>query len=321
MAQVGLSPDPQPDTPSQHANNAPGGGAKGRPAISYWLFGLTAMTLVFASLLLLGLLMRSGVIDPTIRAAVTAYGALIAGIGLVAAAYVLAMGRRHGIFRSRGRERHAVRTLRMGGGLTFVPTVPPHSQRELVQGREARSRQAHAIAIAAAPLMPLPHTSAAPRYTSVAPPRVDLGDTARSTTPTGPPALATPWIPPARPATPTYEPVPTSWPTARPAAPIVTPWIPPTRSTAPAASPATRERPAQVMPEPSSESSTWPSVKPRSQASDAPSRSPTNAMPPEFRLTTPPVMPRTEAAALQVRSASLRSLLWEQEVDPNVADR
>ncbi len=103
MTQASLSPDLIAPTPSARPDDSADTASSGASHLTFWLFGLTAMTLVFASLLLLGLLMRSGVIDAGIRGAVGAYAALIAGVGLMAVVYVLAMGRRQGIFGSHGR--------------------------------------------------------------------------------------------------------------------------------------------------------------------------------------------------------------------------
>lgn len=151
MTQASLSPELNDATPSVHSTGA--GQDGGRSTVTFWLFGLTAMTLVFASLLLLGLLMRSGGIDVAVRSAVSVYAAVIAAIGILAGVYVLAMGRRHGIFKSSTQPRREVATPTAVDDLIFAPAVLPRvslqRRQEMAMAQEQRSRRARAIAAAA----------------------------------------------------------------------------------------------------------------------------------------------------------------------------
>ena len=69
MTLASLSPDLQSPTQPTRSDSAFAQPDGRHTAVTLWLFGLTAMTLVFASVLLLALLARSGIVDSSITAA------------------------------------------------------------------------------------------------------------------------------------------------------------------------------------------------------------------------------------------------------------
>lgn len=325
MTQASLAPDmpsAMPQMPSDHASDTSGAG---RPAVTLWLFGLTAMTLVFASLLLLGLLARSEIVDASIQSAVNAYTVLTAAIGLVAMAYVLTMGRRAGLFGSTRVTDSDTQLSTETGGLMIAPTVPPgialRARQEAERSRQARSQRARAIATASAP-----RQGARPATAYRAPAM------AQRVVPVAAPPRAAP-VP--RPATqPSYRPPTTATPTATPAtspetpgptakavqprtmvggrATVTTPRpkvLPPTMPgpRAPVAAP----RPVSVMRPPAAPALGAPAAAPR------PARAP--AVSP--RISSAPPMPRVQPVALQVRAASLRGPVMEQPYRPTLTDR
>ena len=139
--------------------------------VTLWLFGLTAMTLVFASLLLLGLLVPVGRDDSSVMRAVSVYTAVTSIIGLVALGYVLTVARRSGYLGPQDDLQAALppptMTTTAPAGLSIAPSVPPTAaprlQQKKVQAKRARSRQARAIAAAATPRRPhMPMASVPP---------------------------------------------------------------------------------------------------------------------------------------------------------------
>ncbi len=164
MAQASLSPDYGSVAPPNPSADAEDVGAIQRHGPTLWLFGLTAMTLVFASLLLLGLLARSAIVDPTVRDAVNAYTMLTATVGLVAMTYVLAMARKAGFFGSSRTSAPALHADPETEGLLIAPTVPasvsPHLLRKTAVAQASRAQQARAISAAAIPRPPWPAATA-----------------------------------------------------------------------------------------------------------------------------------------------------------------
>ena len=158
VSQASLSPQIKSAAPSagpDHVSNEHDGR---HSAVTLWLFGLTAMTLVFASLLILGLLARRGIVDPSVSNAVNAYTILTSTIGLVALAYVLTMARKAGLLTSsQGAEADAPASP-PSDGLRIAPAVTagvaPRVRQKTVAAQQARSRQARAIAAAAVPRTP-----------------------------------------------------------------------------------------------------------------------------------------------------------------------
>jgi hypothetical protein len=154
VAQTILSPENAPTTTPADSDDASANSVGGHSTLTLWLFGLTAMTLVFASLLIFGLLARSGTVDSAVTTGVSVYAVLTASIGLAALAYVLTMSRRAGLFGSHRTENTAWHSVPDADDLTVAPTVLPDSSsrlsREQAQAREARRHRARAITTAAA---------------------------------------------------------------------------------------------------------------------------------------------------------------------------
>lgn len=142
MAQASLAPDLASNTRSTMGSEA-----------SLWLFGLTSLTLVFASLAVVGLIAQSGVGSAALSGFATGIAVMTAVLGLVAVTYVGAAARRAGYIGARD-ARPAKPPSRPSDGLEVAPIVPAaiaHMRRkELADGRKVRSKQAQAISTAEA---------------------------------------------------------------------------------------------------------------------------------------------------------------------------
>lgn len=93
--------------------------------LTLWLFGLTAMALVFASLFALGLLVQSGILGTSLGLVGTAYVVILAGIGIAATAYVVTVGRKLGLLSS-PRPSEAVRQVpAIPVGMVVAPMTRP----------------------------------------------------------------------------------------------------------------------------------------------------------------------------------------------------
>lgn len=113
---VGRSTEQEPAPPRPSA---------GRGAGQLWFFGLTAMTLVFAALLILAQLTRGGSIAASVAPILIAYAIGIAVLGVGALAYVLHSARALDPLASEGSTSDP---LAAGSGLRVAPTVPPRGQ-------------------------------------------------------------------------------------------------------------------------------------------------------------------------------------------------
>jgi hypothetical protein len=248
------------------------------PAASLWLLALTSATLVFASLLLFGLLAQGAVGDGYVRGFATAVATLTGGLGLVAAGYVLVTAHRAGYLRAPETGPDSVEPV-AATGLRVAPVVPAGLAYRKRQQRAAelaeRRKQARAIDTAAAakpalrgpahtPAVTTPMRSAgpAPARPKVAPP---------------PPVPTRPAVASARTAAP-----------ARPMAPARPAAVPPVRTHAP-----TRPTPRLA---------TRPAVSAVSPA--------------VLRLSPPTVRPRGQAALLQVGTASVRAPFVPRQPHP-----
>jgi hypothetical protein len=285
VTQARLSPDLIAPTTSARPDDSANTPSSGPSHLTFWLFGLTAMTLVFASLLLLGLLMRSGAIDAGIRSAVGAYAALIAGVGLMAVVYVLAMGRRLGLFGSMAEPDVAPEASIGAGDLAVAPIVLPriplYRRQENERARRSRSRQARAIAAAAA---------RSPEYRSM-PPIAYNGAPGLPQTYARPTAMYASAVVSTRPSV-VQRPVP---------------FRPATIATSPGPIPATPPRVAQRITMPSSVA--------------ARPRRPAGAAPAHLWMSPAPAASRAAMPAFQVRAASLRAPFWDGPPAPTLADR
>jgi hypothetical protein len=155
------------------------------------------MTLVFASLLILGVLTRSSIVDANVTGAVNAYALLTASIGLAALTYVLAMARRAGLFDARTEPSVAPTPEHRQDGLmlaaTVAPSVSTRVRQQQMEAREARRQRANAIIAATTPLtrpsQPTP-AGPTPRPASTAPvvPVVRLVSPGSAAPPAPPPA-------------------------------------------------------------------------------------------------------------------------------------
>jgi hypothetical protein len=150
VTQASLSPDLQAtigNSPAEGQSRGAGSEA------ALWLFGLTSLALVFASLLLLALLAQRAVADAPLFGFFSATAVFAAAIGLGAMTYVVATARRAGYIRS-----EAAASSDAAGetpaGMRVVPATPADPARrkrsQRAQEQAARSRQASAIAAAAA---------------------------------------------------------------------------------------------------------------------------------------------------------------------------
>ena len=154
MTQASISPPLSP--------TAAFGGVQGRadapagvgPAASMWLLAMTSATLVFAALLLLGLLAQGTVGDGYVRGFATAVATLTGGLGLVAAGYVLLTAKRAGYLRAAQADRDSTE-LGAPTGLRVAPVVPAglaYRKRQLRAAERAeRRKQARAIHAAGLP--------------------------------------------------------------------------------------------------------------------------------------------------------------------------
>jgi hypothetical protein len=145
VTQAIIPNDPEPST----------GGAASQAAL--WLFGLTASTLVFAALLLLGVLAQAASIDARLNGFVTALALVVGIVGVAAVAYVVVSAHRAGYLgQPEARQRVDMPAERAGdppspsSGLRVVPALPAdlvaRRRRELAARRDVRATQARAIA-------------------------------------------------------------------------------------------------------------------------------------------------------------------------------
>ena len=113
---------PAPSQPSAH-----------RGAGQLWFFGLTAMTLFFAALLILAQLTRGGSIAASVTPILSVYAIGIAVLGVGALAYVVHSARAQGLLAS---EKHVGDAVAAGPGLRVAPTVPPRGRPPLLQASQ-----------------------------------------------------------------------------------------------------------------------------------------------------------------------------------------
>ncbi len=97
----------------------------GRGAGQLWFLGLTAMTLLFAALLILAQLTRGGSLAASVAPILFAYAIGIAVLGVGALAYVTYGARALGSLASEGPAGDPVAA---GSGLRVAPAVPPRGQ-------------------------------------------------------------------------------------------------------------------------------------------------------------------------------------------------
>jgi hypothetical protein len=146
VTQASLSPD----LPSSVGLRPVGGE---RPGIgseaALWLFGLTSVTLVLASLLLLALLAQDVVADGPLSGFVSATAVAIATIGVAALVYVIATAKRNGYIGA-GSVATPDPSLEVPAGMHIVPATPAdpaaRQRRQRAEEKAARDRQAKAIA-------------------------------------------------------------------------------------------------------------------------------------------------------------------------------
>lgn len=155
MTQASLSPDLDPNLTIGGFENGTGGRAGMGPEASLWLLALTSLTLVFASLLLLGLVAQSVVTDASLSGFATAMATVSGGLGLVVMGYVLLAARRAGYLKTsdgipaRARRPVVAHDPIATAGLRVAPVVPAglayHRRQQLAEERAERRRQARAI--------------------------------------------------------------------------------------------------------------------------------------------------------------------------------
>lgn len=169
MTQASLSPDFDPPMRLDASIGMPFARDAASSGAALWLFGLTAATLVGASLLVLGTVALGVVSEAAISGFMAAVALMTGMLGMVAAAYVVTTARRAGFLRPIVRSHPKVGET-VPAGMHVVPARPADPSRRLRQQREAerhaRNRQASAIRTAEANLQArravLP-TSAQPR--------------------------------------------------------------------------------------------------------------------------------------------------------------
>lgn len=128
-----------------------------------WLFGITAATLVLASLLILGLVAQNALADAALSGFVSALALVVGIVGVVAMGYVVATAHRAGYLSLAEMPRLAASTFSAdaawvddapppSSGLRVVPALPPdlsaRRRHEVAAARDARAKQARAIAAA-----------------------------------------------------------------------------------------------------------------------------------------------------------------------------
>ncbi len=90
-----------------------------------WLLGLSAITLVFASLLSLGLTIRGGDLAGAAAAVVIGYVVFVSVVGVVSLAYFVVVGQKSGLLASTERGTQLEADQASGHGLRVAPVVPP----------------------------------------------------------------------------------------------------------------------------------------------------------------------------------------------------
>lgn len=278
VTQASLSPDlPSP------VGIRPTGGE--RPVVSseaaLWLFGLTSVTLVLASLLLLALLAQDAVADGPLSGFVSATAVAIATIGVAALVYVVASAKRNGYIGA-GPLATPDPSLEVPAGMHIVPATPAdpaaRQRRQRAEEQAARDRQAKAIAA------------------------VETERRAATTRPA--PAVATPAQPPKAVHRPVTQPAPAPGKAPlKAAAPVRPQAAPPVRPRS-----AAPQRPTTTAPTQSS----------ARVASLPPAQRPTPT--PVFpRLPAPVVRPRTQVARTQLLAADIRMRSTAAAVRPPLA--
>lgn len=170
MTHASLSPDLAPATSLGRLEGKAGTTESAGPAASLWLLALTSLTLVFASLVLLGLLAQSSLVGGAVGGFATAIATVTGGLGVVVMGYVTLAAHRAGYLRAPQVERSTTETA-VPEGLRVAPVVPAglayRRRQEQAAERAERRKQARAIDAAAmsrqAPTAPAPaHQAPAP---------------------------------------------------------------------------------------------------------------------------------------------------------------
>jgi hypothetical protein len=157
VTQASLSPDLDG---ALGASPSPSGtglrGSTGSEA-SLWIIALTSSGLLIAAVLLVGLLAQSSGTDASLAGFVTGIAMIMATAGIGALGYVLVIAKRQGLLAATGEPR-SVSTHIAPSGMQVVSALPADATRRKRLEREAehaaRSRQAKAIAVAAASSAP-----------------------------------------------------------------------------------------------------------------------------------------------------------------------
>jgi hypothetical protein len=148
VSHVSPSPDFTPATTLGRLKLGAGSVEGAGPGASLWLLALTSLTLVFASLLLLGLLAQSSLVGGAVGGFATAIATVTGGLGAVAMGYVLLAAHRAGYLRA-PRVEHTSPAPAVPDGLRVAPVVPAGLAYRKRQQREAeraeRRKQARAI--------------------------------------------------------------------------------------------------------------------------------------------------------------------------------
>ena len=148
MTQASLASGFETQFQSAHSQHVEPGSAPPNLGLTLWLLGLTAMVLGFASLLLVGLVIRGAILDSSERVVIVVYTAIVAGTALVALTYVYAMGRRYGVFRP-GDDGVEEPERAATDGLVVASTLPPRTpaptRKRPQPVHRTRSQQARAI--------------------------------------------------------------------------------------------------------------------------------------------------------------------------------
>ena len=170
MTQASLSPGLESDSAIPPAEDPADGRSTLSDEATLWLFGLTSMTLVFASLMLLGLLAQGVIADAAASGFVTALAIFTAVLGSTALVYVLGSARRAGYLSTPAAARAdgVAQASPFGAGLIVAPAIPADlgaSKRQEQRAQQrARSQRAQAIADAnPTPQHPSRPLAAAPR--------------------------------------------------------------------------------------------------------------------------------------------------------------
>lgn len=153
MTQAGLSPDLQRALGAPPPMSETEARTDVSSEASLWLIALTSSGLVGAAALLLSLLAGGVAPDASFGGFVSGIAVMIATLGVGAMAYTLVVARRQGLIGADGRVSTG-RPAAVPAGMHVVPALPPdlglRRHRAQEAERAARSRQARAIATAAA---------------------------------------------------------------------------------------------------------------------------------------------------------------------------